>query len=257
SAACPRGSYAHVGRLGGYYDLKYYQTCDRLLVNTEDIAAWCHNAGWPADKVECVPNFVEGTRADPLPRQQFFTPRRAPLVLGLGRLHENKGFDVLLKAMACIPGAYLWLAGEGPLKGELDALAQKLGIKPRVRFLGWRSDVAALYASCDVFVCPSRHEPLGNVVIESWAHGLPVVATDSLGPGTLIDHLQTGVLVAVDDAESLASAIRLVLEDDELKRRIVAQGQAAYEARFAETVVVPQFVRFFERMRAPCAASPA
>ena len=94
-------------------------------------------------------------------------PGGAPLVLGLGRLHQNKAFDVLLEAVSRVPSVYLWIAGEGPLKTELEKQAENLAVKPRTRFLGWREDTAALLAGADVFVCPSRHEPLGNVVIEA------------------------------------------------------------------------------------------
>src|SRR3546814_2771750 len=67
---------------------------------------------------------------------------------------------------------WLWLAGEGPRRRALMQQAARLGLGDRVRFLGWRDDVAALLRAADVFLCPSRHEPLGNVVIEAWAHGL-------------------------------------------------------------------------------------
>ena len=73
---------------------------------------------------------------------------------------ENKAFDVLLESLSRIQGSYLWIAGDGPLKKELMAKAEELGVKPRTRFLGWREDVPSLIASGDIFICPSRHEPL-------------------------------------------------------------------------------------------------
>jgi glycosyltransferase involved in cell wall biosynthesis len=114
--------------------------------------------------------------------------------------------------------------------------------------LGWRDDVAALLQTADIFVCPSRHEPLGNVVLEAWAQNVPVVATDSYGPGTLVDHMESGVLVPVDDAVMLSKAIRLVIEDDDLRDRIARQGRAAYEAEFTETSVVQQYMDFFQKV---------
>ena len=256
SRFCPRGSFVHVGRLGGYYDLKYYQTCDHLVGNTQDIVDNVVDAGWPAARARYLPNFVDGETAQPVSRGEFYTPPRAPLVLAMGRLHENKAFDVLLAALARVPDAYLWIAGEGPLRGKLETTAEALAVKPRVRFLGWREDTAALLATCDVFVCPSRHEPLGNVVIEAWAQGAPVVAADSLGPGTLIEDMQTGVLAPVDDAPTLGRALRHVLEDAGLRARLARQGRAAFEARFTETIVVEQYMRFFREIVEKCAASP-
>ncbi|MBT4939313.1 MAG: glycosyltransferase, partial [Rhodospirillaceae bacterium] len=169
TSMCPaNGDFVHIGRLGGYYNLKYYRNCDHLVANTEDIATYLTNNGWAPEKVHYLPNFVGAARVPPIDRQIFYTPKNATLILAMGRLHENKGFDVLMEAVARVPNTYLWLAGEGPLRGELELLAEKLGIKPRTRFLGWRDDPEALFAAADLFICPSRHEPLGNVVIESW-----------------------------------------------------------------------------------------
>jgi glycosyltransferase involved in cell wall biosynthesis len=246
STMCPKGSFVHVARLGGYYDLKYYQKCNHLIGNTEDIVGYLTDKGWPAERAHYLPNFVSASISDPLPREEFYTPNDAPLLLALGRLHENKAFDVLLDALACIPNAYLWLAGDGPKRAELEAQAEKLGVKPRVRFLGWRDDIEALLASCNVFVCPSRHEPLGNVVVEAWAQSKPVVAADSLGPGVLIDQNKNGVLVPINDAKSLANGIQRVLGDENLQSAIARNGRATYEEHFTESIVVEQYLSFFE-----------
>jgi len=170
------------------------------------------------------------------------------LIVALGRLHENKAFDTLLRAVARVPDVYLWLAGDGPLKEELQKLAEELGIKPRVRFLGWRDDTAALMATADLFVCPSRHEPLGNVVIEAWAQGLPVVAADSMGPGMLIENMETGVLVPIDDEIAMSKAIRAVLKDPNLSERIARQGNNEYRENFTEDRVVASYMEFFEKV---------
>jgi glycosyltransferase involved in cell wall biosynthesis len=127
-------------------------------------------------------------------------------------------------------------------------MAERIWVKPRVRFLGWREDVPALMAACDVFVCPSRHEPLGNVILEAWAQGLPVVATDSIGPGRLIRHLESGLLVPVDDGDGLSRAIRYLLEEEEVRARIAQGGRAAFEAEFTEAIVMRKYVEFFESL---------
>ncbi|MBT6242400.1 MAG: glycosyltransferase [Rhodospirillaceae bacterium] len=246
TSMCPRGDFVHVARLGGYYDLKYYSKCDHLVGNTEDIADYLTGKGWPAERAHYLPNFVSAETAAPLDRKDFYTPNDATLLLAMGRLHENKAFDVLLDALSRIPNAYLWLAGEGPKRAELEAQAEKIGVKPRVRFLGWRDDIAALLASCDVFVCPSRHEPLGNVVVEAWAQSKPVVAADSLGPGVLIKQDENGVLVPIDDSKSLSYAISQVLVDENLRSGIARHGRTTYEERFTEEAVVAQYLNFFE-----------
>ena len=249
TAMCPAGDFTRVGRLGGYYDLKYYQNCDHLIGNTEDICAYLVEEGWAEDRVHYLPNFVSAADAEPIGRQEFFTPPTPPLILTMGRLHENKAFDVLLKAIARVPNAYLWIAGEGPLRSDLDKLSENLAVKPRVRFLGWREDTEALLKTCDVFVCPSRHEPLGNVVLEAWAQGVPVIAADSYGPGTLVEHLESGVLVPVDDEVTLAKAISTVIKDSNLRERIARRGHESYLAEFTERQVVERYLAFFEAVR--------
>ncbi len=246
--ACPRGGFVHVGRLGGYYDLKYYRRCDHLVANTRDIRRYLVDAGWPAARVHYLPNFVAGERAPASARAALETPDDAPLVFALGRLHRNKAFDVLIEALAALPGIWLWLAGAGPLEGELRVLAERRGVAERTRFLGWRDDVAALFAAADVFVCPSRHEPLGNVVIEAWAQETAVVAAASAGPADLIDDGETGLLVALDDANALAAALDRVLGDGALAARLAAAGRAVYEARYTEAVGVRQNLDFLERV---------
>jgi len=248
SSMCPKGEFVHVGRQGGYYDLKYYRNCNHIVGNTEDIVSQLVKNGWPEERAHYLPNFVAQEGAAPVSRQSFYTPNTVPLILALGRLHENKAFDVLLEALVRVPNAYLWIAGEGPLRDELDKMAEKLAVKPRVRFLGWRDDVPALLRAADLFVCPSRHEPLGNVVLEAWAQQVPVVAADSYGPGTLIEHLESGVLVPVDDPVMLAKGIRSVIDDGNLRDRIVRQGYAAFEADFTEAAVVRRYLDFFQRI---------
>ena len=248
SDKCPTGDFVQVGRMGGYYDLKYYRTCRHLIGNTQDIVDHLVKKGWPQDRAHYLPNFVSEERAKAIPRKALYTPNNAYLVLALGRLHENKAFDTLLRAIARVSNVYLWLAGEGPEKEALQKLAEELGVKPRVRFLGWREDAPALFAAADLFVCPSRHEPLGNVVLEAWAQGVPVVAADSLGPGMLIRPMETGVLVPVDDADALAKGIRAVMNDPDFAYQLALNGHEAFQADFTEKAVVDQYLAFFQKI---------
>jgi glycosyltransferase involved in cell wall biosynthesis len=245
---CPRGDFVHVARLGGYYELKYYRRCDHLIGNTIDIVAYLERQGWPKERAHYLPNFVSAATAPPVARASLATPEGAPLVLALGRLHRNKGFDTLLTALVDVPGAYLWLAGEGELRDTLARQARLLGLESRLRFLGWSDDTAALLAAADLLVCPSRREPLGNVVIEAWAAGVPVVATASEGPLALIDDDETGRLVAIDDAPALAVAMREVLGDRALAVRLAEAGRAAYEAEYSEARVVALYRDFLEHV---------
>jgi glycosyltransferase involved in cell wall biosynthesis len=241
---CPRGDFVHVARLGGYYDLRYYKNCDHLIGNTRALTQWMVQEGWPESRAHYVPNFAELAPAPPVPRASLDTPADAPLAIALGRLHPNKGFDVLLAAAAKVPGLYLWLAGEGALRAALRRQAASLGIENRVRFLGWRQDVGALLAAADMLVCSSRREPLGNTIIEAWAARKPVVACAASGPAELIEHGETGLLVPVDDVGALAEAMRGLVQDKARARALAEAGHAVFEAQFSEPRVVARYRDF-------------
>jgi glycosyltransferase involved in cell wall biosynthesis len=244
TAGIPRGDFVHVARLGGYYDLRYYKHCDHLIGNTSALTEWLVAQGWPASRAHYLPNFAEIAALPPLPRASLATPEGAPLALALGRLHPNKGFDVLLDAVAQVKGLYLWLAGEGPLRRGLERQASSLGIKERVRFLGWRDDAAALLAACDMLVCSSRSEPLGNTIIEAWAARRAVIACAASGPAELIRSGETGLLVPVDDAAKLAAAIAALVADKPRARALADAGHALYATQFSEAPVVARYRDF-------------
>jgi glycosyltransferase involved in cell wall biosynthesis len=248
--ACPRGGFVHVARLGGYYDLKYYRAANHLIANTRAIAAYAKRAGWPAERVHYLPNFVPDTGA---PAERRTDWSAAPRLLAAGRLHQNKGFALLLEALAMTSELRLDIAGDGQQRQPLERLARELGVADRVEFLGWRDNVPALMARADIFVCPSLHEPLGNVVIEAWAAGVPVVATASDGPSALIAHEVNGLLVPLPGqpgggAAALADAIEQLAGDPALRVSLAAAGRRAYEAKFTETAVVNRYRDFLDRV---------
>lgn len=242
----PKGPWARVGRLGGYYKLKNYRDFDHLVGNTQDIVDWVVAQGWPADKVRYIPNFAAAPdEVTPVDRASLDTPEGVPLLLGMGRLHTAKAHDISLKALKALPDAHLWIAGVGPLEEQLKALAVSLGVLDRVRFLGWRRDASALYRTADVCLFPSRYEPLGNVVIQAWAHGLPVVAADSQGPQALIRDGQDGLLIPIDDEDALASRTAALLADPMQRIRLIQNGHARVEAEFSQAAVCGQWNQLF------------
>lgn len=250
----PTGDHVLAGRLGGYYDVKYYRRCDHLIGNTPDICRYLRDNGVPDDRVHYLPNFVEETPAQPLDRASLGVPDGAAMILCLGRLHANKAFDVAITALSQLPGAVLCIAGEGPERDALTALAATLGVGDRLRWLGWRDDAAALVATADVLWCPSRHEPLGNVVLEGWAQGVPVVAADSAGPRDLIRSGENGLLVPMEDADALARATSGLLATPALGQTLVGAGRETLAAQFSRAAVVARYVEFFHQVKPACVA---
>ncbi len=248
TAHTPRGDWVHVGRLGGYYDLRHYRRCDHLVGNTQGIVAWLRARGWAAERTHYLPNFVDdlaGAPAAGLPGSAG-----PATLLGLGRLHSDKGFDTLIAALPLLPGARLVIAGSGPRHEALRRQAAHVGVAARTHFLGWRDDVARLLAASDVFVCSSRVEPLGNMVIEAWAARRPVVACAADGPRELIRDGQDGLLAPREDAPALAAAIRRVLDDPALRLSLTQAGRRRFEAEFSRAAVLDRWRSFLLRYAA-------
>jgi len=246
SKSLPEGPWVNVGRLGGYYNLKYYRKCAHLICNTPDIAAYVVREGRPAREVHYIPNFCPVAADFPIDRAAYATPADAKVLLVLARLHEVKGIDVAIRALAHIPEAFLWIAGDGPLEARLKNLAADLGLESRVRFLGWRDDRSALLRAADVCLVPSRFEPFGNVVVNAWAHDIPVVAAASQGPDFLIADGVNGLKVPLDDAPALASAVNSLLGSAGLSARLVEGGRTRVSAEFSETAVVKRYLELLE-----------
>ncbi|MFW5832650.1 MAG: glycosyltransferase, partial [Pseudomonadota bacterium] len=229
----PPGPYRKVGRVGGYYKLKYFRTCDHILAIAPHLADHMVRQGWPAERVTVVPNFpMVDPAAPPVDRASLDTPADVPVALALSRLHRVKAIDTLLYAVARVPDVHLWIAGDGPERPALEGLARDLGLLDRVRFLGWRTDRSNLLAAADIVVFPSRSEPLGSVVVEAWASGRPLLATRAAGPAWLARDGETALLVDIDDVEALADRLRRLARDPELRRRLVDAGRAEVEGRY-------------------------
>lgn len=245
----PPGGWRLVGRLGGYYDLKYFRHCDRLVGNTRDIVRWIVEQGWPAAKVSYLPNFVADFAGEaPADRNGLGVPEGAPIILALGRLHTVKGFDVLIRAIASVPRAHLVIAGEGPERGALERLVLECGVPERVHLVGWRNDIGSLLKAARVFVSSSRHEPLGNMVLEAFSASVPVVAATAEGPRALIRDGVDGVLVPTDDADALVGAIGRVLDRPNFAASLGDAGRLRYRAEFAAPVVVAAWQTYFAEL---------
>ena len=245
----PKGKFVHVGWLGGYYKPRNFRHCHHVVGVTPDIVSHLRQkGGWPEDRAHYIPTLAVCEPADPLNRAEFATPDDAPLLIALGRLHKKKAFDVLLEAVAEVPETYLWIAGEGPVRAALERLSDKLGLAPRVRFLGWRGDREALLKTADICVMPSRYEPFGNVMVEAWAQNRPVIVAAAAGPRGRIEDGKNGLMVAIDDAGALADAIRRLIGDSGLRARIAAAGRVVYEGEYAKEAVVARYLEFFAKV---------
>jgi glycosyltransferase involved in cell wall biosynthesis len=170
-------------------------------------------------------------------RREFRIPAAAPLLGTLGRLHAQKGLDIFFPAVSKLraefPELRVLVVGEGPDRSALERLAASLDLSAVVIFTGLRRDPAELLAALDLLVLPSRFEGMPNVILEAMAAGKAVVAAAVGAVPELVQEGRTGLLVPPEDADALARAIRLLLKDPELRRRLGANGRARVETEFS------------------------
>lgn len=150
-------------------------------------------------------------------------------VLAIGDLNSNKNHRVLVEATAQLPSkTQLYIAGDGPLRGRLETLAERLGISERVHLLGFRSDIAALLNACDLFCLPSKREGLPVSLIEAMALGVPCLASNARGCADVLGGLSDLCIVEEPRAEMWANAInsfaqgRPILDASSLRNRAEA-----------------------------------
>jgi glycosyltransferase involved in cell wall biosynthesis len=170
------------------------------------------------------------------------------VLLLLSRLHERKGIDTFLHAFAHAPGCYAWLAGDGPLSARMEKLAENLGIRDRVRFLGWRTDRSALLGAADICVLPSRYESFGTVILEAWASRKPLVACAAQGPAAHISDGVNGLLAPVDDPAALGAAIRRLVADEGLRKSLIESGYETYRRDFTPEAVTAQWLGLYKEL---------
>jgi glycogen(starch) synthase len=194
--------------------------------------------GVEEERISVIPNGID---PDDLPNQdpeslarlraEFATPDER-LVLLIGRLVYEKGFQLALEAMpaviAAAPGTRFLVAGSGTHEGELRRQAEELGLMDHGTFLGWIGDdvLHSLYRIADLTVVPSIYEPFGLVALEAMASGCPCIVADTGGLREVVPHEEAGLRFRPRDPADLAEVAIRVLTDDELGGRLVAE---AYE----------------------------
>jgi starch synthase (maltosyl-transferring) len=209
------------------------------------------------EKIEVIPNGIElrAWAPSPLsPGMLGLAPDRRVLLF-VGRLEPQKGLDWLLELLpdlfARLPQHDLVVVGTGPQKAELTAQAQRLGIAAQVHWLGWRSDLAAIWPAADVVVIPSRYEGMSNVLLEAMAGMRAVVATDVEGTAEVLGPLAGGQVVPAGDARAFAAAIERFLADEDLRMSTGVANYRRVAAEFSLERMIAAYAALYERMAQP------
>ena len=227
----------------------------RIIAVSEEVKArYAEDLSVPARKLVVVRNGIlvppPGPAADAALRADMLRGRPDYLVFTPARLHPQKGHAILLAAAAQVPEATFVLAGDGPLRAELEQQTRALGVADRCVFLGYRADVPALLAAADLVVLPSLFEGLPVSVLEAMAAQRPVVATAIGGTDEAITHDQTGVLVPAGDSTALAAAIRRMRADPALAQRLAAAGRQRVEREFSSARTATEVMKVYDQVMA-------
>lgn len=228
---------------------KVWRDARAVLANSEGLRTLAHQTA-PDQAIAVIPNGVDTSRFSPAASR----PERLE-ILTVARLIPRKGLSSLIEAMPLLPeSARLSIAGDGTQRAELEALARRLGVSERVRFLGAlpHASLPEIYRASSVFVLPSQNEGMSNTVLEAMASGMPVVLTDTGGTKELLDDGKNGFRIAMNAPDSIAAALRRYLDDPSLiethgtasRKRAEARSWSATALAYAE-----QFERCFGKGR--------
>lgn len=210
--------------------------------------SWIDTVGIPADRVVIIPRGVDMSRFESLNSQQaraelcdsLGLTHDTFLILNVGRQVPQKGQVYAVRAMAALlrdvpNSAFLSAGSRGPMSDRLKDEADQLGVSDRVFWLGVRSDIPALLGACDAFVFPSLYEGLGVSLLEAMAAGVPSVTTDIAPMTEVITDRESGLLVKPQHPEEIASALRELANDPELRTKLGGAARLHIETGYASS----------------------
>lgn len=182
-------------------------------------------------------------------RDKFGIPEDKIILMSVGELTKRKNHIVVIEALACLKEYDILyvICGDGPLKAQLRAKAEELGVRDRLKLLGFRKDIAELHKAADIFVFPSLQEGLPVAVMEAMASGLPLVASKIRGNEDLISNNQGGYLIKPRDSEQIAKAIeRMILNPK--KREKMEKHNFEIIKNYGQKTVLQKMNEFFDEI---------
>ena len=218
------------------YRLQHLSRADAVIAVTPALARRAETLGFPPARVLTLSNMLAA-----IPPLEARAANDPPVIGALGRFVAKKGFASFLQALALlrergVPFRAV-LGGAGEEGHALRALAASLELTRHLRWPGWVEDKPAFYRSLDVLCLPSLEEPFGIVLLEAFAHGVPVVTSDAEGPQQIVDGRDTAVVYPKESPAALAAALEALLADPDRCARLSRAAYADVSARYAMPVV--------------------
>jgi glycosyltransferase involved in cell wall biosynthesis len=251
----------HTSRTPLYYriDKTSLLRYERVTCVSEDLVQTCRRLGVSQRRLILLENGIDLTdfsrhlTPTEAKRQLGFDPDR-PLVGGVGRLSAEKGFDLLIEAVARLRDngwpLQLVIVGEGDEQSRLQALLEQRGLHHDGRLAGFQADPRPFYQALDIFALSSRREGLPNVVLEAMAMGVPCVATAIAGVPRLIQDGVNGRLIPPDDIDALTMALQELLADRNRREIFAAAARQTVEARYSFAQRMEKLARLYDELLA-------
>jgi glycosyltransferase involved in cell wall biosynthesis len=259
----------HTRRTPLYYAIDRWclRRYEVVISVSDDLHRRCRELGVPSKRCLLIENGIDTRQfARSLTREEAKRRLGIPaerLVIGaVGRLSEEKGFDLLIRAVdRLLAGGLdieLCIAGEGDQHGRLSDLIRALGREDRIHLVGFQSDTIPLYEAMDVFALSSFREGLPNVVLEAMAMGIAVVSTRVSGVPRLIEHERNGLLVEPGATEGFGSCLGRLLIDAGLRTRLSDAARGTVERRFSFEQRMERIRDIYDRILSvpPAATAP-
>ena len=182
-------------------------------------------------------------------RSKLGIPESKIILMSVGELTKRKNHMVMIEALARLKEYDILyvICGDGPLKAQLRAKAEELGVRDRLKLLGFRKDIAELHKAADIFVFPSLQEGLPVALMEAMASGLPIVASKIRGNEDLISNNQGGYLVNPTDSEQVAKAIEKMIQNPE-KREKMEERNLEIITKYGQETVLQKMDEFFDEI---------
>jgi len=234
---------------------RFYRFADGHVVQTHKISCWLRKHT-RASNIAIIPNAVKYPIASlpPILAPEKFVGKESKVILAAGKLHEQKGFDLLISAFHRIakytPGWMLVILGKGLKTGNqrqnLQMQIDELDLNDRVIMPGCAGNISDWYRRSDIFVLSSRYEGFPNVLLEAMANGCSCISYDcETGPSEIIINEQNGLLIPPEDIDSLAEAMERLVKDEKLRAHIAANAIKVRED-FSEHRIMDMWIQFFE-----------
>lgn len=235
--------------------------CDTVVGNSQAVVDFYRDTvGITPDLLSMIHSGIDPDEARPVDDAARSEARRSlgilaeegPVLVFAGRLAEQKRVIDLLKAADILQHLYpkirVLIAGDGPLRRELEAFARDVDLGDKAKFLGLREDMPTLYEAADAVVLPSSYEGLPNLLLEAQLRAIPVVASAAPGTVELVEHEVTGLRFPVGDSTEFARQLERLISDPELGRKLGAAGRTMILEKFTVRHMADRFEALYREL---------